>query len=157
MTRQRPRRTPVTVLATLLAVFCAMALAPDVAAQESDGDAIAAPAIALEINRIEAVSVGCRIYLVTENGLDVPLDPFTLDIVAFDHDGVIATRLAVDLAPVPAGKTMVRLFDVAGPSCDGLSALLLNDVVACGAGALEGRACLDTIAVSSRAALDLRL
>ncbi len=113
--------------------------------------------IALELNRTEDVVGGCRIYLVTANGLETALDPFTLDFVAFDAEGVIATRLAVDLAPVPPGKTLVRLFDVAGPACADLSALLMNDIVACSAGGMEGRACLDSISVASRAAIDLRL
>lgn len=155
MTRY-PRRTRAAVLALLVTGLCAGAPAPVAMAQE-DAEAAAESPVALEINRVEDVAAGCRVYFVTANGLDAPLDPFTLDIVAFDRDGVVATRLAVDLAPVPAGKTMVRLFDVAGPACDGLSALLLNDVVACAAGGLEGRACLDAIAVSSRGPVDLRL
>lgn len=117
----------------------------------------AAPGIALELNRAEDVEGGCRIYLVTANGLDEALDPLTLDLVAFDPDGVIVSRLAVDLSPVPPGKTMVRLFDIAGPSCAGLSALLVNDVVACTAGAVADRACLGALTVASRAAIDLRL
>lgn len=116
-----------------------------------------APAIALELNRVEDVAGGCRIYLVTRNGLDVPLDPFTLDFVAFDRGDVIVTRLAVDLAPVPPAKTMVRLFDIAGPACADLSALLLNDVVACTAGTVRDRACLEQLGVASRAGIDLRL
>lgn len=113
--------------------------------------------VTLELNRAEEVEGACRLYLVVGNGLDVPLEPFTLDMVAFDSDGVIASRLAVDLAPVPAGKTQVRLFDVAGPGCTALSALLLNEVVACGAGEATGRDCLPLIAVSTRSAIDLRL
>lgn len=140
------------VLATLVAALCG-AVATMASAQEAGVPG----AVTLEINRVENVDAGCRIYLVTRNGLDAALDPFTLDLVAFDGGGVIAARLAVDLAPVPAGKTMVRLFDVAGPACEDLSALLLNDVVACGAGALADRACLDRITVVSRAPLDLRL
>jgi hypothetical protein len=115
------------------------------------------PAVSLELNRAEEVEGACRLYLVVGNGLDVPLDPFTLDMVAFDSDGVIASRLAVDLAPVPPGKTQVRLFDVAGPGCGSLSALLLNEVVACGAGEATGRDCLPLLAVSTRSAIDFRL
>ena len=152
------------VAAALLLSFLAAAAGPRVLAEETAADAAAeaaggtgAPPVAIELNRAEDIDGACRIYLVTSNGLDVPLDPFTLDFVAFDGEGVVLTRLAVDLAPVPPAKTMVRLFDVAGAACQGISALLLNDVVACGAGPHADRACLDLLSVSSRAGIDLRL
>lgn len=147
----RPRAALLSALAFCLAGL--FSLCPAAAEEAAGGPG----SIALELNRSEDVADGCRIYLVTANGLDSALDPFTLDIVAFDGGGVIATRLAVDLAPVPPGKTLVRLFDIAGPACADLSALLLNDIVSCSAGGRQGRACLDLLSVSSRASIDLRL
>lgn len=137
-----------TFRAALAAFLLALAAAGAARADE--------PAVTLELNRAEEVDGACRLYLVVGNGLDVPLDPFTLDVVAFDVQEIVAARLAVDLAPVPAGKTQVRLFDVAGPGCSGLGALLLNEIVACGAGETSGRDCLALVAVSTRAPIDFR-
>ncbi len=154
MMRHAPARSRASFLAALAFCLAGLLSLSGASAQEAaDGPA----GIVLELNRSEDVAGGCRVYLVTANGLDMALDPFTLDFVAFDAQGVIATRLAVDLAPVPPGKTLVRLFDVAGPACADLSALLLNDFVSCSAGDREGRACLDLVSVSSRATIDLRL
>jgi len=135
--------------AALAATLLALAASGAARADESP--------VTLELNRAEEVEGACRLYLVVGNGLDVPLDPFTLDIVAFDTQEIIAARLAVDLAPVPAGKTQVRLFDVPGPGCAGLGALLLNEIVACGAGEATGRDCLALVVISSRAPIDFRL
>jgi len=155
MMKTRPGISPAAALALVLSGLCTLVPLQRAQAQEAapQGD----NAITLELNRAEDVAGGCRIYLVTHNGLDVALDPFTLDFVAFDADSVIVTRLAVDLAPVAPAKTMVRLFDIIGPACADLSALLLNDVVACAAGPLRDRACLAGLTVASRAGIDLRL
>src|SRR3546814_11145369 len=68
----------------------------------------------------------------------------------FGGDGVIAKRLAVEAAPLPAGKTSVRLFDMEGLACDGVSRVLLNDVLACRDDSGEREGCLAAIATSSR-------
>ena len=66
------------------------------------------------------------------------------------QDGVIARRLALDVGPLPASKTLARIFDLSGLPCDGITGVLLNDLLACGPEP-EGRsACLPRIATSSR-------
>lgn len=72
----------------------------------------------------------------------------------FGRDGVVARRLAVDVGPLPAGRTVVRLFDLAGQPCGGVGQVLLNDVLACGGGAdaaaAARAACADRAALASR-------
>src|SRR3546814_16715533 len=70
--------------------------------------------IALELNKLETVKNACRAYLVVQNRTDAALASLKLDLVMFGGDGVIAKRLAVEAAPLPAGKTRVRLFDMEG-------------------------------------------
>jgi hypothetical protein len=113
----------------------------------------AAP-LTLELNRLEAREGGaCRIWMVTRNGAAEALDPLRLDLVMFGRDGVILRRLAVDLGPLPAGRTAVRIFDVGGQACDGIGQLLLNDVLACGGTEPARReACAEGLALRSRAA-----
>jgi hypothetical protein len=88
--------------------------------------------IGIELNKLEPVSAACRAYLVFENRTARAFDPFKLDLVMFDRDGVIAKRVAVEAGPLPAGKTSVKLFDVGGLGCGDIRRVLLNSVMACG-------------------------
>jgi hypothetical protein len=111
----------------------------------------AAPPLRLELNRLAARDNGaCRIWMVLNNSEGEALDPVRLDLVLFGRDGVVARRLAVDVGPLPVGRTVVRIFDLAGQACDGIGQVLLNDVLACG-GAEAGRnACIDRAVLASR-------
>ncbi|RAI60732.1 Tat pathway signal protein [Roseicella frigidaeris] len=131
-------------LAALAALLVLPGLRP--AAARSD----AAPALRLELNRLEARDGGaCRIWMVLNNGQGEGLDPVRLDLVLFGRNGVVARRLAVDVGPLPAGRTVVRIFDLAGQACDGIGQVLLNDVLACGAE--PGRnACIEQAVLASR-------
>ncbi len=114
-------------------------------------------AVPLELNKLEPVTGGsCRVYLVATNPDAKPIDPLRIDLVVFGADNVISRRLAIDLGPLPARKTAVRLFDLAGQSCDDVSRMLVNDVLACGPSdapdsVVARTACLERIAPSSRA------
>jgi hypothetical protein len=107
----------------------------------------------LELNRLEPRDNGaCRVWLVANNAAEA-LDPLRLDLVLFGKDAVILRRLAVDVGPLPAARTAVRIFDVAGLRCDEIGQVLLNDVLACGGAEPADRArCVDRIAPGSRAA-----
>jgi len=107
------RRTVIVVLAGLLA-----------------GPAAAAGTVSVELNRLEPTEDACRAWLVIENGAGA-FDALTLDFVIFDADGVVADRLAVDLAPLAAGKTAVKAFDLAGRDCARLGRFLMNGVLGC--------------------------
>lgn len=85
----------------------------------------------LELNRLETVGNGCRIYLVVGNDGPAALDSLKLDLVLFGQDGVIDRRLAVEAGPLRAAKTSVKLFDLADFPCERLGSVLLNDVLAC--------------------------
>jgi hypothetical protein len=87
--------------------------------------------VGIELNKLEPVSDACRAYLVFENRTARAFDPFKLDLVMFDSDGVIAKRVAVEAGPLPAGKTSVKLFDVGGLGCGDIRRVLLNSVMAC--------------------------
>ena len=109
--------------------------------------------LSIDLNKLETQSGNCRLTMVVVNGRTAAAQSLRADLVMFGPDGVVAKRLAVDLGPVPANKTIVKAFDVAGLACDGIGSILLNDVPACrfAGGALPGPACLAGIAVSSHA------
>ncbi|UFN48673.1 Tat pathway signal protein [Roseomonas sp. OT10] len=118
---------------------------------------LAAGQIGLELNRLEpqpslGAGGGCRAWLLLRNPGEEAVDPLRLDLLIFGKDGVIARRLALDVGPLPASKTLARIFDLSALPCDQIGSLLLNDLLACGP-APEGRtACLPRINTSSRVA-----
>ncbi|MGD9509332.1 MAG: Tat pathway signal sequence domain protein [Geminicoccaceae bacterium] len=114
-----------------------------------------APPITVELNKLEPADQACRLFLLLQNQSDETYDALTLELVSFDKDGLIGQRLAVDLAPVRARKTSVRLFDLPDTSCDGLGRVLLNDVSACSIGGAAVDGCLDRLQVSSRGPVPL--
>jgi hypothetical protein len=130
-----------TILAVLLTALVAV------------GQALAQSApLRLELNRLEAREGGvCRVWLVLSNGGGEALDPVRLDLVLFGRDGIIARRLAVDVGPLPPGRTQARIFDIAGQPCENVGSVLLNDMLACsGTDAGARNACIERTALASR-------
>ena len=126
-------------------------LAGAVVAWMSGGAALAmdpAP-IRLELNRLEPVEQGCRVYLVVGNEGAEALQSLKLDLVLFRSDGVIDRRLALETGPLRAAKTSVKLFDLTDLPCDGLGSILVNDVLACGASG-EAADCFPRLALATR-------
>ncbi|MGH8502884.1 MAG: Tat pathway signal sequence domain protein [Gammaproteobacteria bacterium] len=93
--------------------------------------ATAAETLRVELNKLEPQDDACRAYLVFENQTARSFSGLTLDLVMFDGEGVIAKRLAVNAAPLPADKTSVKLFDIDGLECANVDRILINDVLNC--------------------------
>jgi hypothetical protein len=136
-------------------ITCAAVLALHAAALAAD----AAP-VPLQLNKLEPTGQNhdtCRVYFVVTNPESEPATQFQLDLILFGKDGVIARRIALELAPLPPHKTAVRLFDVPNLQCDDIGQILVNDVLACRFGNQQNsdeaqrQACLDRLTVSSRA------
>ncbi|AGA34975.1 Tat pathway signal sequence domain protein [Thioalkalivibrio nitratireducens DSM 14787] len=106
-------------------------------------------AVSVQLNKLETDNDSCRAYLVLENRSPAAFESLRLDVVIFDGDGVIARRLAVDAAPLPTGKTSVRVFPIAGLACADIGRLLLNDVIACQDASGERRDCLEQMETDS--------
>jgi hypothetical protein len=108
------------------------------------------PRISIELNRLEAQGNNCRVWMLLRNPGQEAVDPLRLDLLMFGKDGVIARRLALDVGPLPEQKTLARIFDLAGQSCDSIGSVLLNDVLACGPTPETRAACLPRLALASR-------
>jgi len=106
--------------------------------------------VRVELNKLEPRDGGCRAYLLLENGTDSAFETLKLDLAMFDPDGVVSRRLAVETAPLPAGKTSLKVFDVDGLSCTDIGSVLLNDVAACADGSGARDDCLGLVAVGAR-------
>lgn len=111
----------------------------------------AAGAVKVELNKLETAGDDCRSTMVVTNGGGQPLDSLKLDLVFFDAEGVVARRLAAELGPLVAGKTVVKTFPVAGMACTAMSRVLVNDVVACSGPTGPLPDCIARIEPSSRA------
>lgn len=109
----------------------------------------AGPRLGLELNRLEPLDDGCRAYLVVEPGAQ-SYAALTLDLVLFDADGLILDRIAVELAPLSAGRVHVRAFPIAGLGCEALGRALVNEVLACATPEGPQQACRERIDTRSR-------
>ncbi len=139
-------------LAALLAPpALGLALLVGSAARPAAAEAREAP-LRIELNRLEAREGGaCRVWLVLKNDGTDAVDPLRLDLVLFGTDGVVSRRVAVDVGPLPAGRTQARIFDLPGQDCAAIGSLLMNDVLACnGTAPAQRNACADRVQLASR-------
>lgn len=108
------------------------------------------PTLGLELNKLEAAGDACRAYLVLRNRTDDAFATLKLDLVMFDGDGIVARRLAVDAAPLPAGKTSLKVFDIAQLACPRIGQMLLNGVLDCAGAAGPYDDCLARLEPTAR-------
>lgn len=146
---QPPKRRPEGWSAAVHGVVFALAFAA-VAMVPGPAWPDAGKAVAIELNKLEPNGAACRAYLVLKNGTESVFGSLKLDLVVFDSDGVVAKRLAVETAPLPAGKTSLKVFDIADQPCGGIGRVLLNDVLACRDVAGPREDCLDLVVPSAR-------
>ncbi|KAB0677217.1 hypothetical protein [Aureimonas leprariae] len=137
-----------------VAVAAALAL---LAAAVSGADAQEAPKpadpISIELNKLEAAGEDCQATVVATNGA-ARLDSLKLDLVVFDGEGVVAKRLAAELGPLAAKKTVVKTFPVKGLACSSMSRVVLNDVISCAGPSGPVTDCIDRLELKARAKVE---
>ncbi|MEM9765589.1 MAG: hypothetical protein AAF968_24325 [Pseudomonadota bacterium] len=111
--------------------------------------------VSVELNKLEADGENCQAYLVLNNATEDAFDELLLDLVMFDPEGIIVRRLAVDIAPLPAGRTAVKVFSVQTVACERIGRVLLNGVLACEARGAAREGCLGLLNTSSRTGVEL--
>jgi hypothetical protein len=116
---------------------------------------MAAEGIGVELNRLEEQGSNCRAYLVIANPGEIAFSGFKLDLVTFDRSGTIIRRLAVDLAPLRAAKTTVKVFDIADTACAAIGSLLVNDVLDCRDASGTIADCVQRVSPSSKLTVTL--
>lgn len=130
-------------------IFALAAVACQPAARAAEGD------ITLELNKLEGLDAACRAYILLTNKTKAAFSSLKLDLVMFDKDGIVARRVAVEAAPIVAGKTSLKVFDIQGLKCDGIGRVLLNGVMSCSGDGGPRADCIGLIAASSRAGVPL--
>lgn len=138
------RRLATAIVGGVLALGTATGLATGVSAQTKSG-------IAIELNKLEPIEGSCRAYFVVRPEGSAEYKEFKMELLVFDTGGIIQKWLAIDAAPLRAGKTSVKLFDVSGVGCDKIGSILLNDVTACADASGDIAGCVDRIAPTSKA------
>lgn len=138
------RRLAVALLALFL-VAPAMAQVPETGARDDATTDPAAPSLVIELNKLEPTEHGCLVYLVVSNDTDVDFAAYGTDLVFFDRDGTIVSRLAVDMQRLPPARTGLRSFVVSNVPCDSLGRVLLNGLLQC---RHDGAEDLDCVAVT---------
>ena len=137
-------------VAAALGVAMLVAAGP-LAAQETDTPHDGAgAAIHVELNRLDSNGNACQPYLVFENKAEYALSDLRLDLVLFDADGIVADRMAINAAPLPAGKTSLIVFEVDSMPCESVGRILINDVIACAGGPATAEECLDLLTTATR-------
>ncbi len=134
-----------TYLNLAFVAFMALVLAPAMPAK-----AQGAADISVELNKLEPKEGACLAYLVFQNGTESSFEAFTLDLYIFGTDGTITKRLAINGAPLPAGKTRVSSFSIKNLACESMGSILVNDVIKCKDGSGTRADCVDLIEPSSR-------
>ena len=137
-------RTTISALRAALAAALVLVLG---AANAADQKVLA------ELNKLAPHDDACRIYLVFQNTGATGYETLALDLVVFDTDGIVAERFIVEAAPLPAGKTILREFDIVNLTCPRVGRLLLNDVVTCRNGSETQIDCLAGISTRARGAV----
>ncbi len=133
-------------------------LGPAVAAALTGLAAVAAAAegrVGVELNKLESFDGGCRSFFLFRNGAGTDFVAFEMALALLDRDGVIDRLLTVDAAPLPAGRTTLKIFEIEGLDCAALGEALLHDMPRCEAADGAARDCFALMDLGSRAAAPL--
>jgi hypothetical protein len=102
--------------------------------------------VRVELNNIQTAENRCDLTFVIENKAKTPMQSLQLDLAVFNPQGIVQRRLATEMGPLRASKTIVKTFAVDG-ACGEVGSILVNDVT-CKPGTPD--ACLSGLELSSR-------
>ncbi len=121
------------------------------------GDAAPAPALTLELNALQPSEKGCRLTFVVNNGLGAELSKAAFEIAMFDTQGVVDRLTVLDFRELPAGKTKVSRFDLAGVDCGKVGRVLINHATECTGPGIEPAACLRQLKTETKTGITFGL
>ena len=106
--------------------------------------------VEIELNKFESSGKDCLPLFVVRNKTQTDLTRFLIELVAFDLKGIIAKRVAFDIAPLASAKMRVIGFPFSDLTCDSIGTILLNRVRECRTELLQIPDCEHALSVSSR-------
>ncbi len=113
-----------------------------------------APALVLELNGAQPSDKGCRLTFVVTNNLGAELTKAAFEIALFNDAGVVDRLTVLDFNELPAGKTKVVRFDLAGTDCAKISRVLVNHATECKGPGIDPKACLSQLKPETKSAID---
>ncbi len=114
------------------------------------GQPAPAPALTLELNGAQPSDKGCRLTFVVNNNLGADLSKAAFEIALFNEAGVVDRLTVLDFKDLPAGKTKVTRFDLAGSDCAKVSRVLINSATECAGTGIEPNACMRELRTDTR-------
>ncbi|MFN3954111.1 MAG: hypothetical protein ACK4LQ_06615 [Pararhodobacter sp.] len=152
---------PCRLVPAILSLFLCCTALP-VTAADTLSDSIpetppgtAGAAIAIELNQTDTQAAACRMVFLATNALVADIERLVLEVVLFDQAQRVAAMTLLDFQDLPAGRSRVRSFDLAGHDCQGFVRLLVNGVAECAGAGLSVPRCERALAVSARTALEV--
>ena len=106
--------------------------------------------LSLELNAAQPSEKGCRLTFVVNNALGANLSKAAFEIALFNEAGVVDRLTVLDFKDLPAGKTKVTRFDLAGADCGKLSRVLINSATECAGAGVEPAACMRGLKTSTK-------
>jgi hypothetical protein len=143
-----PRASTLASYAIHALASCAFAALP-AQAQE----AAKAPALVLELNGAQPSDKGCRLTFVVTNNLGAELTKAAFEIALFNDAGVVDRLTVLDFNELPAGKTKVSRFDLAGTDCAKVSRVLVNHATECSGTGIDPKACLSDLKPATKSTI----
>ncbi len=111
--------------------------------------------LSIELNKLETFEGGCRSFFLFRNRTDLTLSSFEMSLAILDRHGVIDRLLTINAAPLPAVRTVLKIFEIPEITCDNIGEMILHDIAACATASNTAIECFDVIELSSRAAAAL--
>ncbi len=128
----------------LLPLFVAVALAP-VASTAQTGK------LSVDLNKFEpSEGGGCRAFFLFRNQTGMTFEGFEMSLAILDTAGVIDRLLTIDAAPLPVGRTTLKLFEIPETPCESISEILLHEIASCRPQNAEEMDCFPILDLTSR-------
>ncbi len=93
---------------------------------------------------------GLPLDLHRQHALGADLSKAAFEIALFNEAGVVDRLTVLDFKDLPAGKTKVTRFDLAGADCGKISRVLINSATECAGTGVEPAACMRGLKTSTK-------
>lgn len=114
----------------------------------------AKPSLLLELNGAQPSEKGCRLTFVVVNQLGAELSRAAFEVALFNEQGVVDRLTVLDFKELPAGKTKVTRFELAGTDCAKITRVLVNSATECQGQGIEPTACMRQLTTTSKAGVE---
>ncbi len=105
----------------------------------------------VDLNKFEVnEGGGCRAFFLFRNQTGLTFEGFEMSLAILDGAGVIDRLLTIDAAPIPVGRTTLKLFEIPQISCDAISEILLHEISSCRPQNAEEMDCFPILDLTSR-------